>query len=556
MLKIAQLCGLVILLVAGQAARAQESPSDHPVNVLFISVDDLRPAGESYGAPEIHTPNMDRLAQRDTAFTRAYVQQAVCSPSRTSVLTGRRPETTGIRDLTTHFRVNLPDVVTLPQYFKEHGYHAQAVGKIYHARLDDPQSWSVPAWFPAGDPGFVESEEYAWGKPETIQRLQKERDRLVAEGHQIGLRVTEVDPDTGTELKVAYHRRFKGPSWEDADVPDEALPDGKVARNAIEALRHNRDRPFFLAVGFYRPHLPLVAPKHDFDLYPLDEIRLPENYRPPKGVPEPALPDWGELRSYRDIPSSGPLSDQQAREIIRAYYASTTYVDRQIGRVLDELERLGLGERTIVVLWSDHGYHLGEQARWTKHTNFEIATRAPLIVSIPGGQPSRSDALVEFVDLYHPYRVKGDSSSGLLPEITGMGVAEKGRGDRAVQAYNFRMCVCQRDDRISITEPDGYDASRYELLVRLIESQSPETLQELFIISGMPNGKTDWNNRGGFRYPDARTFCPMFRSSEDQIIKGDFVCCWARGTTRRLRPCPSHRTGRARSDSVFAPEYR
>lgn len=406
LLRCALLTALVLVSVAtgaphpsGQRGQPAAKQQDRRPNILFISVDDLRPAGASFGIPEVHVPNLDRLAARGTVLTRAYAQQAVCSPSRTSLMTGLRPASTGIRDLSTHFRTNLPDVITLPQHFKRHAYHVQALGKIYHNQLDDPLSWSVPSWFPVGDAGAL-GEEYAWADPETIARMQAERDQLLADGHRVGLRVTEVDPSTGTPLQVAYDERFKGPSWEAADVPDDAYPDGKTASKAIETLRQIGDRPFFLAVGFVRPHLPFNAPRRDFDRYPPERIHLPENDQAPADVPTPALHNWGELRTYSDIPATGPLSDQKARELIRAYYAATTYVDRQVGRVLDELERLGLAENTIVVVWSDHGYHLGEQSLWNKHSNFEVATLTPVILAVPGQTPNRTDALVELVDIY------------------------------------------------------------------------------------------------------------------------------------------------------------
>jgi iduronate 2-sulfatase len=372
------------------------SQGDHigKYNVLFIAVDDLRPQTGCYGHPLMKTPNIDALAQSGILFNRAYCQQAVCSPSRTSLLTGLRPDTTRIYDLQTHFRKTIPKVVTLPEYFKNHGYHTQAFSKVYHDGLDDPQSWSVPHWKPHAS---------AYAKPETLEALKNEKERLRAQGKTVGgQEVLERDPKTGLPLKVKQLPRVMGPSWEDPDVPDNALADGMTADKAIETMRQLKDKRFFLAVGFLKPHLPFVAPKKYFELYDRSSIKLAENPYPPIGVPDLAMTDWGELRAYSDIPKRGPLPREQARDLIRAYYAATSYVDAQIGRVLEELENLGLADKTVVVLWGDHGWHLGEHGLWCKHTNFEEATRSLLIMRIPGQKNPgvKTDALVEFVDIY------------------------------------------------------------------------------------------------------------------------------------------------------------
>lgn len=394
-------CWLAALLAAvaspalyGLAAFASQAAEAGRYNVLFIAIDDLRPEAGCYGNAVIRTPAIDALAARGTTFNRAYCQQAVCSPSRTSLLTGRRPDTTKVYDLQTHFRRHLPDVVTLPQYFKQHGYHTQGLSKIYHGGLDDPQSWSVPHWAPSG-PGY--------GKPETLAALAKKAQRLRAEHGGPASQVVERDPATGLVLRVSPPRyRARGPAWEDPQVADNALPDGQTADRAIALLRQLKERRFFLAVGFLKPHLPFVAPKKYYELYRREDLRLAPNPFPPKDVPELALTNWGELRAYQGIPAEGPLSDQMALDLIHGYYAATSYVDAQIGRVLDELDRLGLREKTVIVLWGDHGWQLGEHGLWCKHTNFELACRAPLIFSVPGQKHpgAKTDALAEFVDIY------------------------------------------------------------------------------------------------------------------------------------------------------------
>jgi iduronate 2-sulfatase len=355
---------IILLLVLGLPALAQQNkPGKY--NVLFIPVDDLKPVLGCYGASQVRSPNIDALAKRGVLFTRAYCQQAVCSPSRASLMTGRRPDSTRVYDLVTHFRKALPDVVTLSQHFKNNGYFAASVGKIYHPGVDDAASWSVPNDFKLGGKFFDPN-------------LLKE------------------PADDETEAVV------RGRSFEIADCAEEELPDGKIAGYAIDMLRANRERRFFIAAGFLRPHLPFVAPRKYFDLYPPDSIKLADNPRPPQGAPKIALHNSGELRSYSDIPKTGPIPAAKARELIRGYYAATTFSDAQIGKVIAELDRLGLAANTIIVLFGDHGWHLGDHGLWNKHTNFEEAARAPLIVCVPGMKSagSKSAALVEFVDIY------------------------------------------------------------------------------------------------------------------------------------------------------------
>lgn len=333
-------------------------------NVLFIAVDDLRPRLGCYGDPLAITPNIDRLAARGVLFNRAYCQQAVCAPSRASVMTGRRPDATKVWNLSTHFRKALPDVVTLPQYFKQQGYHTRCVGKIYHdpASAQDPVSWSAP---------------------ETLAVTGKAGPKYVLDSN--------------------LHRKggWKAAATERADVPDSAYVDGIVGNAAVRILREISDRPFFLAVGFRRPHLPFSAPERYWAMYDEMKMPLPENPQAPAGVPAVAMHPSTELRGYTDIPDAGPLDEATICRLIQGYYAGTSFIDAQIGRLLDELEELGLTSNTIIVLWTDHGYHLGEHDLWCKTTNFELDTRVPLIISVPGNPGGlETDALAELVDLY------------------------------------------------------------------------------------------------------------------------------------------------------------
>ena len=393
-------CGVAAGALPRAAAAERGETAKPRLNVLFLAVDDLRPQTRCYGLEKMITPNIDKLAAAGTLFRRAYCQQAVCSPSRISLLTGRRPDTTRVYDLQTHHRLHLPDVVTLPQHFKRHGYHTQGFSKIYHGGLNDRESWSAPYWYPRG-PGYL--------KPDTIAAMRKQRDRLKAEGKLQPTKVLKRDPKTGTVLKVSRPRfRVRGPSWEDPDVADNALPDGKTADQAIKVLRQIKAKAlpdgggFFLAVGFLKPHLPFVAPKRYYDLYPKDAITLADNPFAPKDCPPMALHNSGELRAYSDIPKKAKIGDDKSLELIRGYYACTSYVDAQIGRVVDELDRLGLRDSTAVILWGDHGWQLGEHGMWCKHSNFETSARVPMICRAPNQKVrgQGTDALAEFVDIY------------------------------------------------------------------------------------------------------------------------------------------------------------
>tara|TARA_R110002049_G_scaffold4601_5_gene32292 strand:+ start:413062 stop:414645 length:1584 start_codon:yes stop_codon:yes gene_type:complete len=351
---------------AGPVAAEQTRQSQRP-NVLFIAVDDLRPALGCYGDATAITPNIDHLASRGTIFDRAYCQLAVCSPSRLSLLTGRRPDTIKVWDLGTHFRDAVPDVVTLPQHFKNNGYHTESLGKIFHGSgkpSKDPPSWSVPA------------------------RFDVVRDPM--------LRYASRKNRQGTGLKRS--------ASESADVPDNTYIDGVVCDAAVQTLSRlqEQQRPFFLAVGFRKPHLPFCAPQKYWRLYDRTSIPLPENDGYPIGAPELATRSWSELEGYSDIPQDGKISTSKVRELRHGYYACVSYVDALVGRLIDQLAALQLADNTVVVLWGDHGFHLGEQGLWTKANNYEWSTRVPLIVSIPGQEHAgeTSDAIVELVDLY------------------------------------------------------------------------------------------------------------------------------------------------------------
>jgi len=357
-------------------------------NVLFIAVDDLRPELGCFGASHVKSPHIDRLAAGGVVFDRAYCQYSVCNPSRASLMTGMRPDSTGVMDNGSHFRAKAPDVVTLPQQFRRHGYATQAFGKIYHGafetayvgrKCDDPPSWSEPHWY--GSPQYYFTPQGM----EIARQVCAKKYKKPAAG-----------PDDWKQEFV------QGLATEAPDVPDNALYDGEMTDRAIEALGTLKGKPFFLAVGYLKPHLPFVAPKRYWDLYDRAAIGLPRPAGAPRDAPAMALHANGELRGqYTNMKEKG-LSEAQIRELRHGYYACVSFVDAQIGRLLAELDRLDLSTSTIIVLWGDHGWHLGEQGLWGKSTNFELDARAPLIVSAPGrgANGSKCKALVEFVDIF------------------------------------------------------------------------------------------------------------------------------------------------------------
>lgn len=337
-------------------------------NVLFIIADDLSNTLGCYGAKGVVTPNLDRLAQRGLKFDRAYCQASLCNPSRSSILTGIRPNNLKIWNNKPHFRGIHPNIITLPEHFKKNGYYTVGIGKIFHnwgqSLKGDPQSWSEP-------------ETFFWA------------------AHYQDWYVKNRPYQIHSDIK-------KGPTVQKEDVPDEAYLDGRITNAAINKLSELREVPFFLAIGFWKPHLPYNAPKKYWDLYnrnALPELRYPE---PVDGVPDVAYVDSNEARSYTDVAKQGEISDEKKLELRHGYLAAISYMDAQVGKILDELDRLDLTKNTTIVFLSDHGYHAGEHGQFGKWTNFEIGTRVPFMVSAPGlTQPGTvSNSIVELVDIY------------------------------------------------------------------------------------------------------------------------------------------------------------
>ena len=337
--------------------QARENQRDPRVNVLFIAVDDLKPLLGCYGDEQVISPNIDQLAGTGTIFTNNHCQQAVCAPSRASLLTGLRPDKTRVWDLKTQMRDMNPDILTLPQYFKENGYETAGVGKIFDPRSVDKDldrvSWSIP---------YVKVHGDRWmGYPEKVSNLS-------------------------------------------VDAPDEEFVDGKIRVAGEQLLERlaSGEKPFFLAVGFKKPHLPFVAPKKYWDLYDRSDFSPHPFQQHAKYAPEFAFqPGWELRNGYVDVPKEGPIPVEKQLELIHGYYAATSFIDAQVGHLLARLDSLGLREKTVVILWGDHGWHLGDHAMWCKHTNFEQATRAPLIISAPNiAGDKKSDSPTEFVDIF------------------------------------------------------------------------------------------------------------------------------------------------------------
>jgi len=354
--------GLITAGVLAPTSLSAGEPRERP-NVLFIAVDDLRPELGCYGHKWIRSPHIDKMAAQGIVFSRAYCQVAVCGASRASLLTGLRPTPKRFLNYLTRAEKDAPGAMTLPQEFRKNGYHCISNGKIFHHKDDTAdRSWSEPSW-----------------RPPTS-----------------GL--TFLDPKSKTMIGG---QKKRGPVFEAPDVPDNAYPDGQIADKTINDLKRMKKQgmPFFLACGFMKPHLPFYAPKKYWDLYDRKKIVVADNQYPPEKAPK-SLKGSGEIHSYhnRNITFN---SDEWHRSCRHGYYACVSYVDAQVGRIMQTLDTLGLRENTVVILWGDHGWHLGEHNFWGKHNVMHLATNAPMIVAGPGVKAGqKSDRLVEFVDIY------------------------------------------------------------------------------------------------------------------------------------------------------------
>lgn len=373
------LCALIIALSISISLSA--IAEDRP-NILFIAIDDLRPELGCYGSPIAVTPSLDKLASDGLLFSRAYCQQAICRPSRASLMTGMRPETTGLFHNYVSLRELQPDILTLPEHFIASGYQTAYSGKIFHrGDNDEERSWNVkPTKTKLKKP-------VGYALPENIKLRDDNRKRMFEKYGE-----------------AAKRGLGSGPAYEMADVADEVYVDGYNTQTAIATLKDmvKDDRPFFLAMGYKLPHLNWVAPKKYWDLYDRTEIPLATQVDSPTDGAAMGLHASFELRTRAGIPKTGPIDDELATTLKHAYLASVSYVDAQVGLMMDALDETGLRDNTIIIVWSDHGWHLGEMGVWGKATNYEIGTRVPLMIWTPDmkSRGQQSEALVELIDIF------------------------------------------------------------------------------------------------------------------------------------------------------------
>lgn len=429
-------------------------------NVVFLSVDDLKPILGAYGSVAVPTPEIDRLASRGTTFLNTYTQLAVCAPSRMSAFTGLRPDSTKVWDLRTHLQDANPEAVTMQQLFKEAGYATAGAGKVMHgARNEHPESWSMPftphRQLPFNEDYPVPAHDNAFYQNELSHRVYEE------------LQASDI---RDWKERFDYLReRDAMPSTESLDLPDDAYVDGALAVWASRLLEDfaENGEPFFLTVGFAKPHLPFVAPKKYWDLFDRDDIDLAEFRERAANSPEFAYHNFGEMRSYSDITSNWneDIDEAKQRELIHGYYACVAFIDAQVGKILDKLEETGLADNTIVVFWGDHGYHLGDHGMWNKHSNFEQATHSPLIISAPGFNGNqKAEGMTEFVDIFPtlieladleaPYEMEGESLVPVLEnpvtEIKEYAISQYPRGGDlmgyALRTERYRLVLWMKSN--------------------------------------------------------------------------------------------------------------
>ncbi|MEM9481487.1 MAG: sulfatase [Verrucomicrobiota bacterium] len=371
----------MLLLLSPSGALTKEKP-----NILFIAIDDLRPELGCYGSPIAKSPHMDKLASEGLLFRHAYCQEAICHPSRTSLLTGTRPSTNGVTHNYVEMRELQPDILTLPQHFAANGYDTVYSGKIFHGKWRD--------------------EEHSWNRKPSYNRVKVERPRspyALSENQEI--REKNFAAMVEKYGDAARRGLGNGPAYECADVPDHAYLDGYSTEVAIATMKHmaeEGEKPFFMALGFTKPHLNWIAPKKYWDLYNPDEIELANQTEGPEDGAAIGLHPSFELRVRAGIPKYGPIGDNLSRTLLHAYYACVSYVDAQIGKAVAALEEMGVRDNTVIVIWGDHGWHLGEMGTWGKATNYEVATRVPFMIWTPDMETrgEGTDSLVELLDIF------------------------------------------------------------------------------------------------------------------------------------------------------------
>ncbi len=481
-----------LMICDGWLAQASDKP-----NVLMILIDDLKPTLGCYGDAVAKTPNIDRLANMGLRFDRAYCNQAVCAPSRFTLMLGSHSTSTGLYGLGSQLRAELPDAVTLPQYFAAHGYRTESLGKVFHighGNNGDPQSFTVPHF-----------------KDKVVEYLE-----VASTGGEL----TREEALFSNERLDQIPTLPRGAAFEWPDVDDEAYADGRIAREAVQRLRQAKVRreregtPFFMVVGFVRPHLPFTAPKKYWDMYDPSRLPLPTDNELPAGAPKVAGKRGGEIEAYKPVPANSKLafSDELKRQLIHGYYASTSYADAQIGKVIEELTKLGLNENTILVFWSDHGFHLGDHGIWTKHTNYEQATRIPLMIAAPGVTRAGTvtEQLTESVDLYPTLaELAGLPAPRVAQRIDGLSLVPvlrdpaarvrehafhaypKQKLGRAIRTARYRLVEWkQQDAAVESAEIELYDYRLDPLETKNQATDQPEVVRHLqSILATYPKAK-------------------------------------------------------------------
>lgn len=482
---------LLLSLLAGLWS-CSAPPEFPPPNVLFIAIDDLKPMLGAYGDTTVHTPNMDRLAARGTVFLNNHCQQAVCGPARASLLTGLYPDQIRAWGFERQMRDAPFEVLTLPQHFKNQGYYTVGISKIFDYRNVDPYrdslSWSEPA-FPLTEeeltPHYAEGYGPLMGYFYRSEMVKNKQDSLV-----------QANPEIAARPEPYLHKVIK-PATECLDVPDDAYKDGVFANRAVDYLKQlsKRDQPFFLAVGFERPHLPYTAPEKYWDLYERDEIALAPFQEHARDDVDFAYTNSGSIKSYSDesgnfiykkLGKGGRLTEAEQRKLLHGYMASVSYIDAQVGKVLQAVEGLGLKENTIVVLWGDHGYHLYGHGMWGKSTNFEQGTRSPMIISAPGIAPGRTPVATEFTDLFPTLCEL--SGVEVPPHLSGQTLVGLMKGnEQSVKGYAISQF--QRDEKMGYAIRDG----RYRYVEWVAEGRhvNPEARLDEVVATQLFDYKTD-----------------------------------------------------------------
>ncbi len=390
------LFGIALLVFACQSNENNQQAHKKP-NILFLSIDDLRPELGCYGNSEILTPYLDAFAKTATLMENAYCQAAVCAPSRASLMTALRPDSNQVWHLGDQFRDINPDIVTMPQYFQKAGYYTVNIGKIFHNYMPDSVSWDEPDLKPAPYDG----PETVYRDAETFYHTKEAQEIQLQRRQEIMKRVPE-------GKRIYGDGWYSGPAYEVADLPDSVFYDGLQTKLALETIERikEKDQPFYMGLGYFRPHLPFVAPKKYWDLYPPGSVSPATNNYLPANVPVMSANSNYELRNYvpyRNVgrPEDSPLSPDEADVLKRGYYACVSYVDACVGQLIQGLKELGVYDNTIIIIWGDHGWKLGEHNGWGKQTNFHIDTHVPLMFRYPGQKKGiRSDALTELIDMF------------------------------------------------------------------------------------------------------------------------------------------------------------